>query len=454
MCRELLHRVGLVVLLSGLTGVSLATDLPDPLELVEELTATGPRTPGSPGRHRAQEMLLRMMVTAGLERVGKEVIADEWTHLVGELPGTTLDGIVLSAHYDSVAGSPGIRDNATGCAVGLNSVSNLVRTPRQTGVRLILTDGEESLGAGSQEWIAGLSMIDRQSILANLDLDMLGDSAGGAGIVHILVGRGRGGRVITPGWLVHATMQAAESVDFDLVAVDRYWSWWAQLAVRCALPTRVSDGRRFLESGVPAVTLSDLALTAERVGGPNGEDSLDTVDGERLQSWVRVVAATARRLDQVAEPPAHETEYLVLGGKVWHRRDLIWVGFAIWILLVWRGLPGRWRQSAAVERRRAGRSYLPGFAFRMLFLLAVFSIPTFATLLLNPVAILALAGTAPTHQLRRLMCLAAALPTLGFAGWMAVGQLRGWFVVDSAALLPAALVGLTLVTYCAWQLDR
>lgn len=260
--------------------------------------------------------------------------------------------------------------------------------------------------------------------------------------------------MITPGWLVHAIMQSAASVGFDLVVVDRYWSWWAQLAVRCALPTRVSDGRRFLESGVPAVTLSDLALTAERVGGPNGEDSLDTVDGERLQSWARVVAATARRLDQLAEPPTQETEYLVLRGKVWHRRDLIWVGFVIWILLVWRGLPGRWRQSPAVERRRAGRSYLPGFAFRMLFLVAVFSIPTFATLLLNPVAILALAGTAPTHQLRRLLCLAAALPTLGFVGWMAIGQLRGWFIVDSAVLLPAALVGLTLATYCAWQLDR
>lgn len=455
MLGQTLYRIGLGALLVGVTGVCHPTGLPDPIEVVDQLARTGPRTPGSPGLRDAQEVLLQAMRASGLERIGLEVVPGaEWTHLNGVLPGTTAAEIVLSAHYDTVSGSPGVRDNATGCAVALSGVSDLARTPRRAGVRVVFTDGEESLGAGSLGWLASLSMEDRQRFLANLDLDMLGDPAGGAGIAHILVGRGRQGRVITPAWLVHAVLQAAETTGLDLAVLDRYWSWWAQLAVRCALPTRVSDGRRFLESGVPAITLSDLSMTAGRVAGPDGEDDLSKVDGERLSAWARAVAATARRVDQFADPPAPEAEYLVLGGRVWVRRNLVWVGFLIWILLVWRGLPGDWRQRSANERRQAGRAYLPGFAFRMLFLLAVFLIPTFTTVLLIPVAVLALAGLASTPRIRWLFCFLAALPTLGFAFWLAIGQLRGWFIVDGAALLPATLVALTLATYCTWQLER
>ena len=450
-----LHRIGLTALTAGLTGVCPAAELPGPTELVEQIAGTGPRTPGSPGLRAAQEVLMKAMVEAGLEGVDPEVVSgtDTWTHLIGVLPGTTDTEVVLSAHYDSVADSPGVLDNATGCTVALTTVSDLNRTPRQTGVRLVLTDGEESLGSGSQEWLSALSPKDRRRFLANLDLDTLGFSTGGSGVAHILVGHGPKGRVITPAWLIQATLRAAETADLHLAVLDRHWSWWAQLAVRCALPTRVSDGRRFLESGVPAITLTDLSMTAGRVHGSGDENDLDTVDGARLSSWARVVTATTRRLDRLSDRPQPETEYLVLGNRVWIRRDLVWMGFLIWILLVWRGLPGNWRQKTASERRQVGRAYLPGFAFRMLFLLAVFLIPTFASLLLFPVAILALAGSYPTARIRRHICFLAVLPTLGFACWMAIGQLCGWFVIDRAVLLPVTLVGLTLITYCTWQLE-
>lgn len=450
-----LHRIGLTALTAGLTGVCPAAELPGPTELVDQIAGTGPRTPGSPGLRAAQELLLKAMVDAGLEGVGPEIVpgTDMWTHLMGVLPGTTDTEIVLSAHYDTVAGSPGVLDNAAGCAVALTGLSDLHRTPRQTGVRLLLTDGEESLGSGSQKWLSALSRNDRRKFLANLDLDTLGFSAGESGVAHILVGHGQQGRVMTPAWLMQATLRAAETADLRLAVLDRHWSWWAQLAVRCALPTRISDGRRFLESGIPAITLTDLSMTAGRVHGSGNENDLDAVVGERLSSWARVVTATTRRLDRLSDRPPPETEYLVLGNRVWNRRDLVWMGFLIWILLVWRGLPGNWRQKTTSERRQAGRAYLPGFAFRMLFLLAVFLVPTFAALLLFPVAILALAGSYPTARIRRLVCLLAVLPTLGFVCWMAIGQLRGWFVIDRAALLPVTLVGLTLITYRTWQLE-
>jgi hypothetical protein len=171
----------------------------------------------------------------------------------------------------------------------------------------------------------------------------------------------------------------------------------------------------------------------------------------RLSAWAQVVAATVRRLDGLDGRPRNESEYLVLFGRVWSRRDLVWMGFLVWMVLVWRGLPGRWRQRPVQERRQAGQAYLPGFAFRMLFLVSVFLIPTFMTLLLLPMAMVALVGPARTGVGRRVRCFLGVLPALGFSLWLAVGQLAGWFVIDAGAALPATLVGLTLTTFCLWQ---
>ena len=420
-----------------------------------ELAGLGPRTPGSAGHDAAQNRLLNLMGDAGLESVGREPVSggEVWVHLSGTLPGNAESEILLSAHYDTLAGSPGVCDNATGTAVAVAAASDLARTPRRSGVRLLLTDGEESLAEGSRERLEKQSAAARRKVLASLDLDMLGCAGDGSGIVHLLMGDGQSGRALTPAWLIHAILRAAEVVDFDLVVLDRRWSWWAQLAVRCARPGRISDGRRYLEAGIPAVTLSDLSMTAIRDPGSHGEDNAAAVDGSRLQAWSRVVAATVRRLDGLTDRPRQETEYLVIGGRVWIRRDLVWLGFVLWMMLVWRGLPGSWRQRPASERRALGRAYLPGFAFRMLFLLAVFLIPTFSAVLLFPVALLALLGRAPTSALRRGYCLLAALPSLAFTLWLSAGSMSGWFTVDQAAVMPAILVGLILATYCVWQLE-
>jgi hypothetical protein len=442
-----------LILISCFGALCLAQEPAEPVEIVRQLSEFGPRIPGSPGHRAAREWLSNALTEAGVEAVRPEIVSgpETWTHLVGDLPGTAETLVVVSAHYDTVAGSSGVDDNASGCAVALTAVSDLARTPRQSGTRLLLTDGEERLAAGSREWLAKRADGERQRILANLNLDMLGNARGGAGVVHLLAGEGSEGRAITPAWLVHAILRAAAGVDFDLVVLDRWWSWWAQLAVRCSRPLRISDGHRFVEAGVPAATLSDLSMTGARQPGADGEDSPDVVDAIRLSSWAQVVAATVRRLDRLAGRPRDESEYLVLFGRVWTRRDLVWLGFLVWMLLVWRGLPGRWRQRPVRERRQAGRAYLPGFAFRMLFLVSVFLIPTFMTLLLLPVALVALVGPARTGVGRRVSCLLGGLPICGFSLWLAVGQLAGWFVIDAGVTLPATLVGLTLTTFCFWQ---
>ena len=456
MIHDLRRLFRLTLLASLMPGPSLATAAFDPTALIFDLATTGPRISGTHEHQTAQAILLGAMGLVGLEEVEKlaPVGSGDWTHLRGELPGEGRTEVVLSAHYDTVQGSAGVLDNASGCAATLGAIADLSRTPRRNRVRLMLTDGEEDGAEGSQAWLSDLRSMDREGVLANLDVDTVGVPGPGAGILHLLTGWGADRRVLTPAWLVHATLQGAETAGFPLQVLDGRWSWFAQLGVRCAVPTRVSEGRRFLENGIPAVTVSDLSLTSPRGHHDRFGDDPSAVDTARLIAWTQVVAATLRQLDALADHPVGETEYLVLGGRVWVRRDLVWGGFVLWVLLVWRGLPGKWRQRDSSERRRRGRAYLPGFTFRMLFLLAVFLIPSFATLLLYPVAVLALAGSPGGQGARWIMSAVAVLPTLAFALWLTASQFAGWLVLDRAVLLPATLVLLTLATYCTWQLDE
>lgn len=442
-------RLGWIALAIGFGRPGVAEQPFEAVDVVDQLVAAGPRPTGSQGASAARRVLISAMSAVGLEEVAEEEVAGGriWSHLHGVLPGDSGREIVLSAHYDTTEASRGAWDNASGCATVLGAASTLAEVPRRHALRVVLTDGEEDRAAGSRDWLQVIPAETRQRFLVDLDLDMVGSEKPGAGITHILVGYGPNGRVMTPAWLLEALLLASRTADHPLVVQDRKWSWWAQLAVRCARPTRYSDGRRFLESGVAAVTLSDLSLTDRRLAVPTEPG----VNGERLRSWIRFTGAAALELDRIPVPPPVDSEYLVMGGRVWPRRQLVWTGFLLWVLLVWRGLPGRWRRRSPDERRDQGRTYLPGFAFRMLFLLAVFLTPVFTTLLLFPAGALGLLGRQASARRSEIICIAAVLPALGFVAWLAAGQIVGWFVLERAALLPAMLVAATLATFCVWQ---
>ena len=99
----------------------------------------------------------------------------------------------------------------------------------------------------------------------------------------------------------------------------------------------------------------------------------------------------------------------MLDGSVWLRRDLAWVGFALWVALVFRGLPGRWRGAPPEERRRQSRRYLPAFAFRIFLLLAVFIAPLLAVLLFPAAALALLAPLWRSRPAARYLALALGL---------------------------------------------
>ncbi|MBE9163394.1 MULTISPECIES: M20/M25/M40 family metallo-hydrolase [Microcoleaceae] len=81
--------------------------------------------------------------------------------------------IVIGAHYDSVPGTPGADDNATGLAVLLELARNLALQPLKYPVQLVAFDMEEYGCWGSSHHAANLKK-QKQQIRLMISLEMLG----------------------------------------------------------------------------------------------------------------------------------------------------------------------------------------------------------------------------------------------------------------------------------------
>jgi hypothetical protein len=120
-------------------------------------------------------------------------------------------------------------------------------------------------------------------------------------------------------------------------------------------------------------------------------------------------------------------------GRVWLRRDLLWLCFGVWVLLALTA----WRR----HRTAVGRPPAAEFAFRSLLLVSALVTPVFTATLLLPAAIFALA---PLHSAaaRRLAAGMGLLPASGLLVLTAVaarrGFLKGWALGFPVTILLAA----------------
>jgi hypothetical protein len=443
----LLTSLVLVLVAGSVAGVQI-----EPYEIAAGLSRLGPRHATEPQRREVIDYLLATMGMAGLEDV-EELAAGDGSHirnLTGVLPGHDNTEVLLSAHYDTVTGSPGAADDAAGCAVVLAAVADLGRTPLRHTVRVVLFDGEEQELAGSRAWVEDLETAERERILANLNVDVVGWEGSRGSVLHTFpVARGKKW-VLTPAWLVYAVLAATEGGDRPLSAIDPWLSVPGQLVMRSSRSRFIADSDSLLVVGIPSVLLSDASFSSVDPAYHQPGDRAERLDRTRLEEWSRTLAATVRRLDELAGRPADDDVYLVALGRVWHRRALYWVGFVVWALLVWRGVPGGWRGTRPAERRRQGRDYLPGFLFRMLLLVSILVQPVFATVMLLPAG---LAGTLRprTERTRSTCVLVSWLPTILFALALVVAQVGGWVMISEALWLPAALVTATLASFTVWM---
>lgn len=151
-----------------------------------------PHPLGSPANARVREHLTRRMAELGLSpqvRPGVGVEQDEGVvlggrieNLVGVLPGRdrSAPALILMAHYDSAAGSPGAADDAAGTAAALEIVRAIkARGVPARDVIVLITDGEEAGLLGANAFFQRDPLRERVGLVLNME------TRGGGGRVQM-----------------------------------------------------------------------------------------------------------------------------------------------------------------------------------------------------------------------------------------------------------------------------
>ena len=120
-----------------------------------QVIARSPRSVGSAAYETARYYLLTQLVTLGMSAETQDLaFGGVWVeNTLGRLPGrSSKQAILLVAHLDSVAGTPGAMDNASGVAEVLETVRALRAGPALENTIIVLFTGPEEnccYGAGA-----------------------------------------------------------------------------------------------------------------------------------------------------------------------------------------------------------------------------------------------------------------------------------------------------------------
>jgi hypothetical protein len=184
--------------------------------------ARSPRPPGSAEHERVQALLATRLREAGFEvelqastqvrARGETAVAVTVRNVAARRPGTGSTGtLLLSAHYDSRASSPGAGDDATGVAVLLETVRALQGAlPLENDVVVLLTDGEEYGLHGARAFVEGHPWMDDVRVVLNLEMR-------GAGGPSLMFQTGA-----ENGWVVEQLVQADPSPVANSLFVEVY----------------------------------------------------------------------------------------------------------------------------------------------------------------------------------------------------------------------------------------
>ncbi|MFD1706038.1 M28 family peptidase [Siminovitchia sediminis] len=172
--------------------------------------------------------------------------------------------IIVGSHHDSVSGSPGANDDASGVAATLELARVLANMPTDTEIRFV-TFGAEELGLiGSYEYVDTMSEDERSRVIGMFQMDMVGSRDAGE--------------------LVMFTVDGQKNTVTDLAAAA---------GVRTGTPlTYGQEGRSdhvpFHYAGIPAALFIHNPLEPWY---HTPEDSLDKISKEKLQESAEIVGA-------------------------------------------------------------------------------------------------------------------------------------------------------------------
>lgn len=196
-------------------------------------------------------------------------------NLPGQNPGQA--AILVGAHYDSVPGSPGADDNASGVAVLLELARALAAQPPRRPVRLVAFDLEEMGLVGSRHYAETLAQR-QEPLYLMLSLEMLGYRCGAPhsqqyppGLRYIYPNRGDYIAQIGNWPTIPAMVRLWQ--EFRAAGVRSQWL----PVIRQGYPvpaTRRSDHAPFWDLGYRAIMVTDTA----DLRNPHYHQATDTLD--------------------------------------------------------------------------------------------------------------------------------------------------------------------------------
>lgn len=176
----------------------------------------GPRPADSWGEIHGREFIVADLQRYGYSPVIQEFIAGERTdrvhsaNVIAVKEGASPRTLVLGAHYDTVAGSRGACDNASGVGVLLEMAGRLAEVDTPYTIAFVAFGAEEEGLYGSLHYLKALQPQDRRNTVGMVNLDGL---AGGEQLyVYGVEGK--------DSWLRDDILAAADQVDVKLATDD------------------------------------------------------------------------------------------------------------------------------------------------------------------------------------------------------------------------------------------
>ena len=231
-------------------------------------------------------------------KIYRNVLAIKYLDKPGR--GGELPPLLIGAHYDTVSGSPGADDNASGLVVLLEVASRLRARPLARPIWLVAFCLEEQDRLGSQAFVSRLKA-ERRELAGAIILECVGFARSEAGTQQsppgvpitvptrgdflAIVGN-ESSRPLVLQLEQEARQYAAKLKTLSLVVPGRGE----------AMPhTRRSDHASFWDAGYPAVVLTDTA-NFRNPHYHRETDTLDTLNLEFLSNVAATVTATAMQI--------------------------------------------------------------------------------------------------------------------------------------------------------------
>ncbi|MCU0240897.1 MAG: M28 family metallopeptidase, partial [Vicinamibacteria bacterium] len=287
------------------------------------------------------------------DRANPKRAALEGINVIAWLHASNPETVVIGAHHDTVPGSPGANDDASGVAVLIELARVMAHEPqRPRTLAFVSFDGEESWAQMPQTTVgsrAYLHHLDagRRRIVAAIAIEMCGSRAGRP-TLHTLsysdpLQPGRA--VAAPAWLIEAALSGARSSGEPPALGDPSVSWLYQPAVRAFRSALYGDDLSFMQAGVPAVMISDSSFSRFYSHYHLPSDTIDQLDADTLGRIGAMLVGMTRELMRVPRGAAVDDWWFVAFGRVWDRPFLGGLAGVCLLSLLWQA----WRQRGAAR---------------------------------------------------------------------------------------------------------